>query len=66
MENAFNAFERNPDGSWSCVRNVTLEGPGGRMQVTAGARFYRGMVYMGVDLARYLEAHANSGTPPVG
>jgi hypothetical protein len=36
------------------------------MQVTAGARFYRGMVYMGVDLARYLEAHAKSGTPPVG
>ena len=66
MENAFNAFKRNPDGSWTCVRNVTFQGPSGRMQVTAGARFYRGMIYMGVDLARYLEAHAKSSTPPVG
>ncbi len=66
MENAFDAFKRNPDGSWTCVRNVTLEGPGGRLQVTAGASFYRGMVYMGVDLASYLEANAKSGTPPIG
>jgi hypothetical protein len=36
------------------------------MQVTAGARFYPGMLYMGVDLAHYLEASAKIGTPPVG
>jgi hypothetical protein len=62
MDPLFDAFRRNPDGSWVCVRSVTFDGPGGRMQVAAGSTFCRGRLFMGVDLARYLEAHAKSGT----
>jgi len=39
-------FRRNPDGSWTCVAESTIEGPNGRMKVTP----------MGVDLAALLDA----------
>lgn len=63
MENFIDAFQRNADGSWSCIRDVTLNGPGGRIQVPAGKTFQRGMMFMGVDLARFLEGQARGGTP---
>jgi hypothetical protein len=55
MENFIDAFQRNADGSWSCIRDVTLNGPGGRMQVSAGKTFRRGTLFMGVDLAGFLD-----------
>jgi hypothetical protein len=66
MEDFIDAFNRNADGSWSCIRDVTLHGPGGRIQVPAGKVFQRGMSYMGVDLAGFLEAQARSRIPPAG
>ena len=56
------AFKRERDGVWVCVRDVTFEGPGGRIQVAAGTRLPRGSLFMGVDLARFLEAHACAGS----
>ena len=58
MENFIDAFRRAEDGSWFCVRDVTLEGPGGRIQVTEGTRLRRGSPFMGVDLAGFLESQA--------
>jgi hypothetical protein len=55
MENFIDAFRRNADGSWSCIRDVTLNGPSGRIQVLAGTTFHRGKTFMGVDLASFLE-----------
>jgi hypothetical protein len=49
-------FCRNADGSWTCTSPATLEGPNGRLQVTAGSRFYPGTIFMGFDLARWLES----------
>ena len=34
---------------------ATFTGPGGRIQVTAGSRFYPGTIFMGFDLAKWLE-----------
>lgn len=65
MDDFIDAFIRDDDGSWRCVRDVTLEGPGGRIQVLAGARFERGVIFMGVDLARFLEARLRTGARPV-
>ena len=64
MENFIDAFRRNADGSWSCIRDVTLNGPGGRIQVTAGKTFHRGMIFMGVDLAGFLDRQARGAAPP--
>ena len=65
MENFIDAFKRNTDGSWTCIRNVTLNGPGGRIQVTQGATFRRGNSFMGIDLAGFLDQQARLGAPPV-
>ena len=48
-------FCRNPDGSWTCKSPGTFTGPNGRIQVTAGSRFYPGTTFMGFDLAAWLE-----------
>ena len=66
MENFIEAFIRNADGSWACIRDVTLNGPNGRIQVTAGATFRPGMSFMGIDLAGFLDSQVRtrpSGVP---
>jgi hypothetical protein len=55
MKKFSKAFHRNLDGSWTCVAPATLEGPNGRVQVTPGSTFTRGTMFMGVDLARWLD-----------
>ena len=48
-------FCRNYDGSWTCMSAGTFDGPDGRIQVTPGSRFFRGTVFMGFDLAAWLD-----------
>jgi hypothetical protein len=57
MQDFHRAFNRNPDGSWTCIAPATLTHPGGRIQVTEGSRFYPGTAFMGVDIARWLEEY---------
>jgi hypothetical protein len=51
-------FKRNPDGSWTCVAESTIEGPNGRMKVSPGTTFSPGLKLMGVDLAALLDTLA--------
>jgi hypothetical protein len=51
-------FSRNDDGSWTCTKAGTFQGPNGRIQVTPGSRFYPGTEFMGFDMAAWLDAHA--------
>ena len=53
-------FCRNADGSWTCTSPATLDGPNGRIQVAVGSRFYPGTIFMGFDLAKWLEARIGS------
>lgn len=55
MDELGKAFKRNDDGSWTCVRPVTLDGPNGRMQVSEGTTYRRGALFMGVELAKWLD-----------
>jgi hypothetical protein len=55
MRHFFQAFERNPDGSWTCQAHVTLYGPQGRIQIVPGNTFSAGTLVMGVDVAQLLE-----------
>jgi hypothetical protein len=48
-------FCRNADGSWTCISDGTFNGPNGRIQVSAGSRFYPGTTFMGFDLAAWLD-----------
>ena len=61
MESPLHAFRRNEDGSWTCVTAVTFDGPGGRIQVAAGATFQPGTSFMGLDIAHFLDAQRRKG-----
>lgn len=49
------AFKRNPNGSWSCIEAVTIESGSGKIQIGPGMYFSRGVKFMGVDLAAWLD-----------
>jgi hypothetical protein len=55
VDDLLSCFQRNPDGSWTCVEAVTLEGPNGRIQVPRDHVFIPGRRYMGADLAAWLD-----------
>ena len=58
------AFRRDPGGTWICVEPATFEGPNGRIQVTPGTRFAPGSMFMGADLAKWLDEQlAKLGKP---
>jgi len=48
-------FCKNPDGSWTCMSAGTFNGPNGRIQVAPGSKFYPGTIFMGFDLAAWLD-----------
>lgn len=48
-------FRREPSGMWRCVRGVTLSGPNGSIGMGPGMSFGRGVAFMGIDLASYLD-----------
>jgi len=52
----FNSFRRDEDGTWTCVSDVTVDHPRGRIQVSAGSKFRSGILFMDVDLATWLDA----------
>jgi hypothetical protein len=49
------AFRKNPDGSWSPVRQVVIAGPNGPVTVNPGTSYWVGVAFMGIDLASRLE-----------
>jgi hypothetical protein len=66
MNSALRAFRREPNGTWVCIEPATFEGPNGRIQVTPGTAFARGTMFMGADLATWLDDQlARFGKRPV-
>jgi hypothetical protein len=59
MKEFIKQFTRDPDGAWRCIGPATLETDSGRIQVTAGSRFAPGTVFMGVDVAAWLDTQAS-------
>ena len=49
------SFRRDGEGTWICVTPTTIAHPNGRIQVPAGSSFHRGVEFMGVDLAAWLD-----------
>ena len=58
------AFSRNDDGSWICIDPVTIDHPKGRIQVTPGSRFLQGTIFMGMNLAAWLDQLASKAAAP--
>ena len=49
------AFRRNPDGTWVCIRRFTLKGPQDEVEFREGITFSRGMTVMGFSVVELLE-----------
>jgi hypothetical protein len=58
------AFYRNEDGSWICIDLVTIEHPKGRMQIAPGTTLTPGGLYMGIDVATWLDEQIKKLAPP--
>ena len=65
MDDLITCFRRNPDGSWTCLEAVTLDGPNGRIQVPQDRVFIPGKRYMGVDLALWLDERLRNVVNPI-
>jgi hypothetical protein len=63
MENFIKHFKRLPDGSWECISSAELSTSAGRIQVTEGARFTPGTVFMNFDVVKSLEEQARKMQP---
>jgi hypothetical protein len=61
-----NVFSRNEDGSWTCIDSVTIDHPQGRVQVAPGTALLPGILYMGIDLANWLDEQIKKNAPPPG
>lgn len=57
QESICDAFRRNPDGSWTSIKAVTIKGPAGEIQIGPGMTFTKGVQFMGVNLAEWLDEH---------
>ncbi|MAF53720.1 MAG: hypothetical protein CL694_12010 [Chloroflexi bacterium] len=49
------AFRLDADGSWTCIRLVAIPIGSRSMQVLPGTKFVRGVRFMGVDIAAWLD-----------
>ena len=58
------AFYRNQDGSWICIDPVTIEHPKGRVQIASGTTLIPGILYMGIDLANWLDEQIRKFASP--
>lgn len=56
MERFIKKFVREGAGVWACIEPAELQLPLGRIQVAPGTRFTRGSTFMGVEVAKLLDA----------
>jgi hypothetical protein len=64
VDNFQKYFVRVAPGTWTALCDGEFVGPNGRIQVTGGSTFRRGMTFMGVDLAAVLEAAIDRKASP--
>lgn len=54
-EDAINSFKRNPDGTWTCIKETMIFGYGGIIRIEPGMTFAKGEFRWGVDVPGILE-----------
>ena len=56
QESPCSAFKKNPNGSWTCIKPVTISKPdGGQVSLSPGITITRGVSFMGLDVAKWLD-----------
>ena len=68
MKDFIKHFRRAQDGSWTCISHAEINHVLGRIQVSDGARFMPGTIFMAVDIVKLLEQEfhrLNGATRPI-
>jgi hypothetical protein len=64
MQNApivsLDAFQKNPDGSWTCIANTDIKSNGSIIRINPGVTFRKSRPQWGIDVAEFLEQAASS------
>jgi hypothetical protein len=55
VDDFWQSWTRSDTGTWTCLVAATLDHPNGRIQVTPGTSFAPGTIFMGVDVAAWLD-----------
>ena len=50
-----NAFEKNEDGNWRCLKACTIDVENKAIVFTEGMEFKKGTTYQGIDVVEWLE-----------
>ena len=56
------SFQKNPDGSWTCIKATKIDVPGVEMEIEEGKTFKRGEKFQDVDIAEWLGEICSSMT----
>lgn len=51
------AFEKDEKGNWLCVKTCSIDMEKKEISLSAGWKFTKGNLYLGVDVAKWLEEH---------
>jgi hypothetical protein len=51
-------FQREPTGSWTCIKPIKIDGPSGALFINEAHSFSPGELFLGIDLAKELDRMA--------
>jgi len=55
-----NAFEKDPDGNWRCLKTCTIDIENKTVVFTEGIEFVKGIPFMGVNVVKWLDENYSS------
>jgi len=58
-ESVCDAFQKNPDGSWTSTRAVLLSVGVTKIDIPEGMTFIKGELFMFIDVAGWLDEHCS-------
>ena len=54
------AFNKNPDGSWTSIQNADIDAPIGTIRIPPKMTFRKGRTLNGIDVATLLDQNSHS------
>jgi len=55
-----NAFEKDADGNWCCLKACAINMGNKRVAITVGLKFKTGILFMGMDVGKWLDENYSS------
>lgn len=53
------AVEKDSEGNWHCLKAISIEMENRMILLSAGMTFTKGVLFMGIDVAKWLDEHCS-------